>query len=94
MDNSQRRDFSRDLNRDLNRSSGGFELAFVAAIFGGIGLLVDRWVGTTPVFTLALFFLASRIVPGLIARHPRWGVRDVADPASAPLFLALASLAM
>jgi STE24 endopeptidase len=43
---------------------------------------------------LALFFLASRIVPGLIARHPRWGVRDVADPASAPLFLALASLAM
>ena len=41
---------------------------------------------------LLLFFLASRIVPGVIARHPRWGVRDVADPAAAPLFLALAAL--
>lgn len=58
MDNSQRRDFSRELNRDMSRSSGGFELAFVAAIFGGLGLLLDRWVGTTPVFTLVLFFLA------------------------------------
>lgn len=53
MDNSQRREFS----RDLNRSSGGFELAFVAAIFGGIGLLLDRWIGTTPVIALVLFFL-------------------------------------
>ena len=34
-------------------------MAFVAAIFGGIGLLVDRWVGTTPIFTLVLFFLAT-----------------------------------
>lgn len=53
MDNSQRREFS----RDLNRSSGGFELAFVAAILGGLGLLLDRWVGTTPLFTLVLFLL-------------------------------------
>lgn len=53
MDDSQKREFS----RDLNRSSGGFELAFVAAIFGGLGLLLDRWVGTTPLFTLALFLL-------------------------------------
>lgn len=43
---------------------------------------------------LLLFFLASRIVPGLIARHPRWRIRDAADPASAPLFLALAAIAM
>ncbi|MGD9753872.1 MAG: AtpZ/AtpI family protein [Acidimicrobiia bacterium] len=53
MDNSQRR----ELSRDLNRSSGGFELAFVAAIFGGIGLLIDRWLGTVPVFALGLFML-------------------------------------
>ena len=48
MDNSQRREFS----RDLNRSSGGFELAFVAAIFGGIGLLIGPhalgWLPDTP----------------------------------------------
>ena len=53
MDDSQRR----QLSRDLNRSSGGFELAFVAAIFGGLGLLVDRWMGTTPVFGLVFFLV-------------------------------------
>jgi STE24 endopeptidase len=32
------------------------------------------------------FFLASRIAPWLIARHgERWGVRDLADPASLPV---------
>ncbi len=55
MDNSQRREFS----KDLNRSSGGFELAFVAAIFGGIGLLLDHWFGTTPVIGLVFFLVAS-----------------------------------
>lgn len=53
MDDSQRR----QLSRDLNRSSGGFELAFVAAIFGGLGLLLDRWMGTTPVFALVFFLV-------------------------------------
>jgi len=55
VDNSQRREFS----KDLNRSSGGYELAFAAAIFGGIGLLLDRWLGTTPIIGLGLFLLAS-----------------------------------
>jgi STE24 endopeptidase len=55
---------------------------------------IARTIAVLSVVALALFFLASRIVPGLIARHPRWGVRDVADPASAPLFLALMSVAM
>ena len=53
MDRSQRREIS----QDLNRSSGGYELAFVAAIFGGLGLLLDRWVGTVPLFTLMFFLL-------------------------------------
>ncbi len=51
MDKSQRR----ELSKDLNRSSGGFELAFVAAIFGGLGLLLDHWFGTTPFIGLVCF---------------------------------------
>lgn len=41
----------------------------------------------------AVLFAISRIAPRLIARHPRWGVRDIADPASAPVLLLLASVA-
>lgn len=47
------------------------------------------------VFTLGIgvmLFLISRIAPRLIARHPRWGVRDVGDPASAPVLLLLSSV--
>lgn len=41
---------------------------------------------------LVIFFALSRLAPRLIARHPRWGVRDVADPAGAPLLLAITSV--
>ncbi len=41
---------------------------------------------------LVIFAALSRIAPRLIARHPRWGVRDVADPAGAPLLLAITSV--
>ena len=41
---------------------------------------------------LAMFFVVSRLAPALIARNPRWGVRDVADPAATPLLLLLAGL--
>jgi STE24 endopeptidase len=42
---------------------------------------------------LVVFFLIARIAPALIARNPRWGVRDVADPAAAAIFMLLASVA-
>lgn len=41
----------------------------------------------------AMLFAISRIAPRLIARNPRWGVRDVADPASAPVLLMLSAVA-
>ena len=41
---------------------------------------------------LVIFAALSRIAPRLIARHPRWSVRDVADPAGAPLLLAITSV--
>ncbi|MFL0415137.1 M48 family metallopeptidase [uncultured Sphingomonas sp.] len=47
------------------------------------------WFG---LFVVVVFLALSRIAPRLIARHARWGVRDVADPAGAPLLLAVASV--
>lgn len=41
---------------------------------------------------LVIFAALAAIAPRLIARHPRWGVRDVSDPAGAPLLLAIASV--
>ncbi len=36
----------------LSESSGSYELVLSAVIFGLIGLAVDRWLGTTPLFIL------------------------------------------
>jgi STE24 endopeptidase len=42
---------------------------------------------------LAAFLLVYWAVPKLLARHgTRWGVRNIADPASAPVFWALIAL--
>jgi hypothetical protein len=55
--------------RELSRGFGdaftmSVELALTPALFGGIGLALDRWIGTFPVFTLALglFALAGMFV--------------------------------
>jgi F0F1-type ATP synthase assembly protein I len=49
--------------RELNNGFGdalsrAFELAATPAIFAGIGWLVDRWLGTSPLFLLVCFFFA------------------------------------
>ena len=36
----------------------GFEWAATIAIFLGVGFLLDRWLGTTPIFMVALFVFA------------------------------------
>jgi hypothetical protein len=55
LDVSQRR----ELSRDLNRQSGSFELALVPLVFGGLGLLLDRWLGLMPLFTLLLLVVGA-----------------------------------
>lgn len=45
--------------------SRAFELALTPAILGGVGYLLDRWLGLLPVFTI-LFFLVAMV--GLMAR--------------------------
>lgn len=49
--------------RDLNRGFGdtlsrAFEFAGVVAVFLGLGWLVDRWLGTQPVFMIVLTVFA------------------------------------
>lgn len=41
-----------------NGMSRSFELAVAPAIFALFGLMVDRWLGTVPVFTVVLAVLA------------------------------------
>jgi hypothetical protein len=49
----------RELNRGLGDAfSTSVELALTPALFGGIGYLIDRWLGIFPVFTLALGLFA------------------------------------
>jgi STE24 endopeptidase len=78
----------------LNRTS----TAEVKAVMGhemGHYVLGHVWrnlIAFTVVF-LVLFLLLWWSAPRLLARYgPRWGVRDVADPASLPLLMAIASV--
>jgi len=50
--------------RELNRGFGdtlarGFELAATTAIFGFLGWLLDRWLGTQPLFILLFVAFAA-----------------------------------
>jgi F0F1-type ATP synthase assembly protein I len=49
--------------QQLNKGFGdglsrAFELSATPAIFAGLGWLIDRWVGTQPLFLLVFFFFA------------------------------------
>jgi F0F1-type ATP synthase assembly protein I len=49
VDSSQRRELNKGFGDGLQQA---FELVVTPAIFGVLGYLLDRWVGTTPVFTI------------------------------------------
>lgn len=53
----------RTAQRQLNRGYGdalsrAFEIAITPLIFGGLGYLLDNWLGTSPVFMILLGVLA------------------------------------
>ena len=83
------------LNDNLLNRTGPDEVAGVMGHEMGHYVLghVYRLIGLFSLGFLLVFFVVSRAAPALIARFPRWGVRDVADPASAPVLFALASIA-
>ena len=55
MDLRDRQDLFNGFGNGLSRA---FELALTPAIFGGLGWLVDRWLGTTPLFMILLVLFA------------------------------------
>lgn len=42
----------RELTKSMHRSSGSYELVLSAVILAGLGYLVDRGLGTMPIFTI------------------------------------------
>ena len=55
MDLRERRELNNGFGEALSRA---FELAATPAIFAGLGWLVDRWLGTSPLFLIVLFLFA------------------------------------
>jgi F0F1-type ATP synthase assembly protein I len=55
VDLRERRELNNGFGEALSRA---FELAATPAIFAGFGWLIDRQLGTSPLFLLVLFFLA------------------------------------
>ena len=55
MDLRERRELNNGFGNAMSRA---FELAATPAIFAGFGWLIDRQLGTSPLFLLVLFFFA------------------------------------
>lgn len=55
MDLRERRELNNGFGEALSRA---FELAATPAIFAGLGWLLDRWLGTSPLFLIILFLFA------------------------------------
>ncbi|MGY4398711.1 STE24 endopeptidase [Sphingomonas sp. UYAg733] len=83
------------LNDNLLNRTGPDEVVAVMGHEMGHYVLnhVQKAILVFAVIFLIVFFLIARIAPALIACNPRWGVRDVADPAAAAIYMLLASVA-
>lgn len=55
MDLRERQELNNGFGHAMSRA---FEMAATPAIFGGLGWLLDRELGTSPLFLLVLFFFA------------------------------------
>lgn len=56
MNGHERGELIRGLGDDV--AARGFELVLTPVVFALLGLLVDDWIGTTPLFTVAFAVLA------------------------------------
>jgi STE24 endopeptidase len=84
------------LNDNLLNRTGPDEVLAVMGHEMGHYVLDHVWaliLGFSAMFAL-MFFIAGRLAPWLIARHPNWGVRDITDPAVTPLLWGLITAAM
>ena len=83
------------LNDNLLRRTGPDEVAAVMGHEMGHYVLghIFRLITAFGLVFLIIFLAISRIAPAMIMRHPDWQVRDLSDPAAAPVLLLLASVA-
>lgn len=83
------------LNDNLLQRTAPNEVAAVMGHEMGHYVLghVYRLIALFTLCFVVIFFAISRAAPALIRRFPGWNVRDIADPAAAPLFLALGAVA-
>ena len=51
--------FARRTIRGDDAVGQGMDAAFTLALFLGLGFLLDRWLGTTPLFMIVFFLLVS-----------------------------------
>ena len=51
--------FARRTMRGDDAVGQGMDAAFTLALFLGLGFLLDRWLGTTPLFMIVFFLLVS-----------------------------------
>ena len=78
----------------LNRSNTAGIKAVMGHEMGHYKLYhIQKLLAYLTLMALAGFFFTYWAVPKLLARHgERWGVRDIADPGSAPVFMAVLAL--
>ena len=65
MELRDRRETYRGFGDGLARA---FEIAMTPVIFGAGGWALDRWLGTSPVFTVLLFVWALTVTVGMAIR--------------------------
>jgi STE24 endopeptidase len=83
------------LNDNLLKRTGPDEVLAVMGHEMGHYVLGHVWrlIGFFVAVIGLVLFVISRVAPQLIARNPKWGVQGIADPASAPVLMLLASVA-
>jgi STE24 endopeptidase len=84
------------LNDNLLKRTAPAEVVAVMGHEMGHYVLNHVWklIGAFTLVFLGLFFVMFWSAPRLIARYPRWRVRDVGDPAAIPVLLLLAGCCM
>lgn len=83
------------LNDNLLNRTGPDEVAAVMGHEMGHYVLghVFRMIALFALVFVLVFAAIYRAAPALIARNPRWGVRDIADPAATPVLALLGAIA-
>ncbi|GAA0331381.1 M48 family metallopeptidase [Sphingomonas oligophenolica] len=83
------------LNDNLLNRTGPDEVAAVMGHEMGHYVLghVVRMILLFALVFIVVFGIIYRVAPAVIARNPRWGVRDIADPAATPVLALIAAIA-